>query len=203
MLGIHSRNGIREAIQTMAAVGMEGKTPAIFNAEVTAVDIATRTCTVVSSSLGADTEFANVQLMAESADGLLYVPKVGSAVLVADPKVLDPYVLLWSELDQILYVIGNTSFKVVDGLTTFNGGELGGLLKIVPTLSAINAMQNDINKLKVDLLALNATLTALGGTPITGTAWSGAFTGAQLATYGAQLLTVTTRSDIEDTKVKH
>lgn len=184
---------IYEGLMTIAKRAQGGSAGA-FSAEVLSVDLPTRSCAVLSISGKEQVEYPNVWLMPEVADGILYVPKVGSTVIVENNKDLQPYVAMWSELDQILYVVANTVFSMTDGLTKFNKGELGGLVNVEPLVSKINALENLVN-------ALLNTVTAF--TPAGTLADAAGLKAAILAGLGTGIPNITVRMDIEDTAVAH
>lgn len=173
-----------------------------FSAEVLSVDIANRTCSVRGISDETGTEYPNVWLMPEVADGLLYVPKVGSTVIVENNASLQPYVVMWSELDKVLYIVNNTTLSITDGLTQFNKGDFGGILKVDPSVKAWNDTQKDINNLKLAMAAFQAAAAATTTTPVTGTSLAG-FISSAFSTYNSQTLTLTAKTDVEDKAVTH
>ena len=165
-----------------------------FSAEVTAVDIPNRSCTVMSISDTTETEYPNVWLMPEVNDGILYVPTIGSTVIVENNKNLQPYIVMWSQIDQVLYVVNQTTFSVTDGLTQFNKGENDGLVNIKPLVQKINALENLLNDLITKYNSHTHILTLTSGT---GTA------APTVTLEGGTISPITEQSDIEDTAVKH
>lgn len=115
------------------------------------------------------------KLMAETGDGVLIKPTVGSTVLITYATYTDAYVLLMSDVDEV----------------SFKGTENGGLVKVIQLIDVINDIQNKVNEL---ISTFNSHTHTSGGsgspttpptTPISGT------------------LTITNRSDVENTAVKH
>ena len=167
-----------------------------FSAEVLAVDLSTRSCSVRSISSSAQVDYNGVRLMPQDCDGILYVPKEGSVVIVENAKNMQPYVVMWSELDEILYVVGGTTLRLTPAGLALDGDSFGGLIKVEPLVAKLNALEKEINALKAKFAAWSpvggdggaALKTILSATP---PIW----TTPPMAT--------TTREDIENTKVKH
>ena len=147
----------------------------IVPAVVKSRDIAKLTCIV---ELLDETEIPEVRLKAAIedvtiTDGLVQIPKVDSTVLIGmignDPNTWT--VLMYSKVDEVVL---------------FNGSN-GGLPKIVPLVSKINAIENKVN----DLIShINTHSHAAHGSPPT-------------VSYSGGNLMTTMRSDLENTKVKH
>lgn len=171
-----------------------GNTADVFSAEVTAVDIATRSCSVTSISSEVEMDYETVWLMAQVADGVLYVPKIGSTVIVGNNSSLQPFVMAWTELDQIMYVVGESTYKMTDGLIQFNDGDNDGLVNVKPLVDKLNAIENLINNLKTAVTAV-----VIAGTVADG----GAVKAGILAGLGAGITPITKKADLEDTKVTH
>lgn len=188
-MSINSR--IRNAL--VALVQQVGGGSNVFSAEVTAVDVDTRSCTVTSISDEVETEYTNVWLMPEIADGILYVPKVGSTVIIGNNADLQPYVLMWSELEKILWVADGTPIQMdKDGVKLF-GDNYDGLVKVADLTTKLNNLENLVNDLITKYNMHTHILTLTVGT---GTA-------APTTTTETDTLTPTTQSEIENTKVKH
>lgn len=184
---------ILQGLLTIAKMA-NGASMAAFSAEVTHVDVKTRSCTVTSISNEVETEYTNVWLMPEIADGLLYVPKKGSTVIAENNANLQPYISMWSELDQVLYVVANTAFSMTDGLTKFNEGTNDGLVNVKPLVQKINALENLVNTL------LNAVTAFV---PAGSLADAAGLQAAILIGLGSGINPITQQADIEDTKVTH
>lgn len=197
---------IREAIKLLAKT--DGETTALI-CTVDNVDKEARTvdCSPINES--APLLGVNLQANQGSDSGLCVFPKVGSFVVVgfvADGAA--GVVLLCDEIESAEIVIGDTSALIsATGLTvkvadasakldktavTFNGGSLGGLVKVVELTQRLNLIENDINVLK-SIFAGWAPVSQDGGAALKTavTAWS------------TQTLTPTTRTDYENDKVKH
>jgi hypothetical protein len=185
-------------VRIWSADGMQA-----FSAEVLSVDVATRSCSVRSISSETEMEYPEVWLMPEKVDGILYVPKVGSTVIVENNANLQPYIGMWSKIDQILYVVGGSTIKMLPSGIELDGDSFGGLLKVTPSVQAWNDLQTDINNLKVIFAALAAAApTTFTTAPGLQDAFAAAFAAA-IASYSAAPLTPTTAAMVENTKVQH
>jgi hypothetical protein len=203
-----SNAAIRRAIETLAGVKGEDKV-AMVAAEVISVDEAARTCNVeVITGIG-QTEIENVQLMASIDDGLLLIPAIGSTIIVSYSAFNQPFVSLFSELSKVLLVAGEnnasiqidesgvlleiaeTKLLISDGLTKFNEGDLGGLVKVIDLTNKLNALENKVNSI---ISAFNSHTHILTLSTGTGTA-------APTSSPVSGTLTPTNRADIENDKI--
>lgn len=190
---------IAESIQILA--GTYGKFPIqVMVCEVTDVSASERTCTV--QPLSDNLQPFPAQLMADIDDGVLILPTVGSTVKIMLSELITPTVIQFSQVDEILLVGGGSAVKVYDNGVELQGYEYGGLMKVTPSVNAWNDLQNDVNTLKVQLLALTSAITSIGAIPVLGTVLGAAFTTA-LASYCASILPLTIETQIENPKVKH
>ena len=188
----------------LVAATNEGKTVTVFAGEVTAVDEGKRVCSVLSTSLVTDMLYENVNFMPSVSDGVMFVPKVGSDVVVVDPKNVNPYIIMWSEIDRVQFIVNDTVLNIEDGLTTFNDGAFAGLVKVVPLTSALNKLEDDVTMLKSLLSGvLSAIAAAAGGPPaaVTNASLNAFF--SPLTPYTTSAVPLTTQASIEDTKVVH
>ena len=192
-------SSVAESIQILA--GTYGISPVqVMTCEVKSVSSSERTCTVLP--LTDNLEPFAAQLMADIQDGLLILPTVGSTVKIMLSEIITPTVIQYSAIDEILIVSGGAAIKVYDSGVELQGTDFGGLMKVTPSVKAWNDLQNDVNMLKVQLLALSNALTLTGSTPLTGTSMGSALSTA-LASYWSSLLPITTKPQIENPKVKH
>ncbi len=190
---------IAESIQILA--GTYGKFPIqVMVCDVTDVSASERTCTV--QPLSDNLQPFPAQLMADIDDGVLILPTVGSTVKIMLSELITPTVIQFSQVDEILLVGGGSAVKVYDSGVELQGDEYGGLMKVTPSVKAWNDLQNDVNMLKVQLLALTSAITSIGAIPVLGTVLGAAFTTA-LGTYCASILPLTIETQIENSKVKH
>jgi len=187
------RDGIIQIVKS-AHLGSTNDANACFTAEVLDVDIKARTCSVMGISSQVQMEYTGVWLMPQIDDGILYVPTVGSTVIVGNNENLQPYILMFSQLDQILYVVNATTFSMTDGLTKFNKGDNDGLVNIKPLVTKINNLEKLVNDLTNKYNAHTHILTLTSGS---GTA---AITTSQET---GSISPLTAQSDLEDTTVTH
>ncbi|MBD5230329.1 MAG: hypothetical protein HDS69_09920 [Bacteroidales bacterium] len=195
------RNIIRQLAQP------DGETVALV-CTVDAVDKSTRT--IDCSPINESAPLLGVNLQAnQGADfGLCLFPEIGSFVVVgfiADGSA--GVVLLTEKIESAEIVIADTS-AVMDAngvhietgdisahldknAVTFNGGSLGGLVKVEDLTKRLNLIENDINNLK-NIFASWVVAPQDGGAALktAATSWAG----VQLST--------TRRNDYENIKVK-
>jgi hypothetical protein len=135
-----------------------------------------------------ESTFNNVPLkvLVGSQASVIEIPAVGSNVLMTfrDGNIQRYQMLFIDQVDRLLITCQS---KV-----QFNQGQLGGIVKVIPLTTALNAGQNDTNDLK--------TLIA-GWTPVPND--GGASLKAILATWYNDQLTVTEQSTIEDSTILH
>lgn len=192
-------SSVAELVQQLA--GTYGISPVqVMTCEVTAVSSIERTCTVLP--LTDNLESFAAQLMADIDDGLLILPTVGSTVKIMLSEIITPTVIQYSAIDEILIVSGGAAIKIYSSGVELQGTDFGGVMKVTPSVKAWNDLQNDVNTLKTQLLALSNALTLTGSTPLTGTSMGSALSTA-LASYWSSLLAITTEPQIENPKVKH
>jgi hypothetical protein len=201
---------IVESIQRISGTQLSDKT-LIYSATVDRVDLAARTCTVTTLSSQGEMTIEGVQLMASIDDGLLLVPVIDSTVIVTYTTFNKPFISLFSAIEKAVLIVGdnnvsfemdnlgilleiaNTKLSVKDGITQFNDGSLGGLVKIIDLTMKLNNLENKVNAL---LSAFNTHTHILTLTSGTGTA-------APTTSPVTGTLTPTVRGDIEDTKITH
>lgn len=168
-----SDRAIIEAIQTITGTQLTDKVLSL-EATVDSVDEKTRTCNVTAVSGKSEISIPDVRLMASVDDGMLLIPVIDSNVTVIVSTYGDPYISSFSELERIIFM----------------GGDLGGLVKLLPLLEKINNIEKDINILK-NIFANWTPIAGDGGLALktAATAWTG------------QRITETLRKDIENTNI--
>lgn len=195
------RNIIRQLAQP------DGETVALV-CTVDEVDKTARTIDCTPINEGAPLLGVNLQANQEADFGLCLFPEKGSYVVVgfvADGAA--GVVLLTEKIESAEIVIADTSAVLdADGCRIntanmsahinkediiFNGGSLGGLVKIEDLTKRLNLIENDINKLK----------TAMSGWTPAPQDGGAALKSAAASWAGAQL-TTTKRGDYENTKIK-
>lgn len=131
------------------------------------------TCTPIDGS----PDFYDVRLQTSEADGLLFVPVVGSVVTISLLNKNVAYVSQYSALESI----------------KFRDGGFGGLVKVISLTEKLNNLENDINALK----------TVFESTWIVSPNDGGAALKAAVAAWAGQQITPTQRLDIENDKITH
>ena len=200
---------IIESIQRIAGTQLADKV-AIYSATVDSVDLASRTCNVTTLSSQGEMTIEGVQLMASVDDGILFVPAIDSTVIVTYTTFNKPFISLFSAIDKVVLIVGennvsfemdnlgilleiaNTKLSFKDGLTQFNDGALGGLVKVIDLTTKLNNLENKVNSL----------LSAFGSHTHILTLSSGTGTAAPTTTPVPPNLTPTVRGDIENEKIK-
>jgi hypothetical protein len=139
-----------------------------------------------------------VKVLIGSRASIYEIPVVDTGCLVTfrDGDMQRPQIFSFNEVDQYFIDVNNMKINIAEELdidadqTVFNGGGLGGLVKLTPSLQAFNSLQNDINELKA---AFNAWVVI----PNDG----GAGLKASSAAWAASDVPVTTQAQIENTKI--
>lgn len=145
----------------------------ILFAEVESVDMDERTCTVIPISGSSDAKIEGVSLSIDRNDGEIKKPKVGSTVGVATSKNIDPFVIAWSDIDEII----------------LKGGNYNGLVKVKELTEKLNNLENAFNQ---HLALYNAHTHPV----------SGAVTLIPAA-IDTNVLVNTTQTEIENKTIKH
>ncbi len=195
------RNIIRQLAQP------DGETVALV-CTVDAIDKAARTVDCSPINEGAPLLGVNLQANQGADFGLCLFPEKDSYVVVGFVADGDAGVVLLTEkIESAEIVIGGTSVVMdADGCRIdtekmsahinrdniiFNGGDLGGLVRVEDITKRLNLIEKDINKLK----------TAMSGwTPVPQD--GGAALKAAAASWAGSQLTPTKRGDYENTKIK-
>ena len=163
-------------------------------AKVTAVDLQNFSVDVEPVGEMAEVFDARLRAALESSDaGLILIPKVGSTVLITaiNNNWNSAFMSLPSELDKILVKVENSTAEISAEEIKFNGGSLGGLVKV-------KELQAQLNKTNAVVQALMQTLITWVPVPSDGgaalkTAMQGALTGKAVGDF----------SNIENSKITH
>lgn len=190
----HSENASRDikyAIEFFAGkLGL--KDTKFMTANVDEVQEADRTisCSIVLGET--NMKLTGVNLQSEPNDGFILIPALNTDVLICMMADNSAYVLLCNDIDKIICVIDNQNSYIFDSNGfVWNGGNNGGLVKVIELTQKVNNLEALVNNL---LTTLKTTTIPL--------APSGTYPFAPLyAAYNT--LTPTQRSDIEDTLIKH
>ena len=132
--------------------------------------------TIDAEPINGKADFLDVKLMSENKDGVLFVPKEGSIVIVEQTSNDTAYVTMFGEVDSIKLM----------------SGENKGLVKISELVQKINVIENDINNLKT---AFNSWVAV----PNDG----GAALKLASTSWFSQQLTPTQIDDLENKKITH
>ncbi len=160
---------------------------------VKSVNEAARTCVCLPQGGYMQAPISDALLMASVDDGIFYIPSLDSTVLVLLSKFAQPCVVMFSCLTKILYTVGGSQLKVIDGTIQLNDGSLGGLAKIAALTQKLNNLENLLNGL---IAKYNAHTHILALTTGTGTA-------APTITNETNTILPTQQSEIENTTVTH
>ena len=158
-------------------------TVSLVTGTVDSVDEGNGTCNVTALSGSASTNINNVELQTTIADGVLFIPVVGSEVKVLMSKYTTPFIVQFSDIDK-MYISGN--------LIQFNDGGFGGLVKVAKLTDKLNKLENDLNVLK-------SALAAWVPVPMDG----GAALKVVTASWYGNHIVPTIRAEIENKNVKH
>ena len=161
---------IREAIRLIAEQGDER----MILATVSDVNDNDRTCTC--TPINGDAEILEVRLQTTVSVGVYLKPAEGSLVLVCMANETLGFVVLTSELEEVIYF----------------DGSLGGLIKINELVSKVNTIENKINQIisTFNTHVHSGVTTGAGSSAITPTTISGTLTNTVVA-------------DLENGKIKH
>lgn len=201
-----------------ALFGSREDEAATFYATVTAVDEATRTCTVEAEDIPYDDVLLHAVADAEK-KGFCFVPAVGSTVLVSRIGGSNElYVSMFSEVEKVLLTIGDKVTATLDAekleyqndrvtLTAtadkveinadeivLNGGEHKGLVKI-------EELQKNLDSIKQFVEGMHAALPAAFAAVGAAMAANGAL--GKTAYDGAMAGKVIMLEEMENDKVKH
>jgi hypothetical protein len=187
-----SHRNIIEAIQKISGT-KQTDAVSYVPCTVNSVNIAARTCNCTPQGDQYQASFSNVLLMASVDDGILYIPAIGSTVVVTYSKFNPPFICLYSSIDKILYTVGSSILQVIDGTVQFNDGSFGGLTKVEVLTQKLNNLENLLNELIGFYNAHTHTVTVGGSSGIA----------TATPTTENTTLTPTQQSDIENTSIIH
>lgn len=199
---------LKEAIRVLAMSGAELYCKICT---VDSVDVEARTvdCTPIDES--APLVGVNLQASQDSSVGVVLFPAVGSYVIVAFITPAVAAVVLCDKIDKAQLSIGktqitvdaevvdtslgDTSFRITSEGVQFNGGKLGGLLKIEQLTEKFNELIRAFNT--------HTHTIPVGGVPVTGTAAAQSNPAPVEVPAVTQAMPEVKASDYEDAKVKH
>lgn len=168
-------------------------TPVLKACIVTAVDRTSRSIDCEPLDESAPILGCSLQGDQEGEEGFLLLPKVGSYVIVGLVDGQDTgAVLLTDTLEALELKIGDKTLHFTSEGIVFNGGDLGGLIKVEELTTKLNTIERDINSLKQAI----STWTPI---PSDG----GAALKAAITSWAGKQLQQSRRGDYEDPNVKH
>ncbi|CAB4126255.1 hypothetical protein UFOVP153_58 [uncultured Caudovirales phage] len=152
-----SDRGIITAIQKIAGTFQEDKVRLLVG---TVESIQGNTCTCLindQSSLG------GINLQAGVCDGVLSIPSIGSTVVIMLSTQINPFVVLYSDIDKAYIQVGIASIEMLpDGSITLNDGTDGGLVKGDPLVEKLNNLENKVNELITTFNAHTHNVISIG-----------------------------------------
>jgi len=179
-----SSQEIIRAIQDIVGIHTDDKVSLVM-AEVNSVSITDRTANITTIS-GKESVVYDVNLQAVPSDGILVSPTIGSTVYVLSSKYTTPFIVQYSDIDQIYYTLTHIELT---GKANLNGDNYGGLIKIQELVDKINTLENKVNELQTwsGTLTISTVTGDLQGAPFT----------------PVEPITPTQKADIENTTIKH
>lgn len=178
------RQRLKTAVQLLAGTHLWDKNGYLF-CTVDSVDEVGQVCDCTPIGGDATTQIPAVKLTSEKNDGLLIIPVVGSTVAVMLSQKSEPFVALFSDINKFILIAST--------LIQFNGGEFGGLVKVVELTQKINALENLVNELivKYNTHVHPGVTVGAGSTLVTATQEAGS------------IAPITQKADIENTSITH
>jgi len=147
------------------------------------VDEDRRVCDFTPVGDEADRFDVRLQSVISETAGMVLIPKKNSIIGVTFLNRTAGFVSLTSTLEKIL---------IDTDLTQFNGGDNGGLINIDDLITKQNIIEKDLNTVK-------AAISSWIPVPNDG----GAALKVALTSWFSDILTLTVKQDLEDTKVTH
>ncbi len=159
------------------------------------VDETKYSCDVLPTGMGDPIKGVMLHSVLSNANGLIQVPADNSDVIIASVDGAGEYAIMkCSDLTKILVVIGGIKMTIESGGVQLNDGSLGGLVKVIDLTTKLNNLETKLNNM-VDAWHSFATAYTPGGPVASGLPSS--------VTDVSGDLILTTRTDIEDTKMTH
>jgi len=128
-------NEIAENIKKLAGTVHLKDKPDLYYATVNTDDpynVAARTCNVTLISGRSGINITSASLMPEVNDGILILPSPGSTVVIAKVANGNPFVLMFSQIDKVLIIAGDTELSLdgttSPGTTTISQGDMNIVL---------------------------------------------------------------------------
>jgi hypothetical protein len=169
-----SDRSIAESVRYLAGTHQKDEVT-VIDATVNSVDMASRTCEVTAVSGSAGNIITGVRLMPSVDDGVLIIPTDGSTVTVAFSVFIDPVIIGYSGFDNM----------------ALNGGEFGGLAKVVILTQKLNNLEKLLNDLIVKYNAHVHPVVSVGSPT------------GPVSVLETGTLTPTEQAEIENTTITH
>jgi hypothetical protein len=187
-MGAKERKHIADAIRNL------GKADAyeIYSGDVHSVN---ETDLTIDVALNETVMVSNVQLKATIAgdQGFYVIPKNGSHVKIVRLDGGVNYSLLQaSDIDKLVFKIGNATFVADENKIMMNGGNHHGMVKVSELTQKLNDLENKVNELIGICKSMTVALAPSGTYPL-GTNFFAS----------VQNLQTTSQNDIENPNVKH
>ena len=178
-------------VEALSRVTNSGKELYSIIGKVIKIDDKKRTCVIEPRNGSANIYGVRLQSGLSGVNGLCIFPVLDSYVVVTFLNKSAAYVALCGEIEKLILVIDKMTFEFSKDGFVFNGGDLGGLIKV-------DELTTQINKNTAAINALQKTINAWIPVPSDGgailkTALMAAFVNLQLANL----------NNIEDEKIKH
>lgn len=163
------------------------------------------TCAATPESGIATTPITGILLSAvPCSNGFILVPAVGSNVILAITTRNDVYVLMTSEVDQLIFYRDNNDgtfqkFTIDSSGITMGDGSFGGLVKLVDTSNPSNGLLTRINAIESFIKTLQTAINTWVPNPGDG----GAALKTALTTWLGSTAPSTNRGMLENTKIVH
>ena len=181
------RNKIREGLKEFMSSDL------VFPATVKSIDEDACTIDVVTAE-GMDIFEVKLRAVKTEKYGCVVFPKKDTTVQICRISDDNDFLMLHAdEVEKIYWKIEDMTKEVTKDGFIYNGGDNDGIVKVNPLTDDINSIKDDINMLK------NIFKTAWIVAPQDG----GAALKAAAASWAAQQLQQTNKSDLENTKIKH
>jgi hypothetical protein len=164
----------------------------IYVGNVESIDENNLTCKV---KLNLEVSIPDVRLKAtiDGDKGFYVLPKKGSQVIVGELEGGVDYCLLQaSEIDKVIFKIGNITFEADKDKIVMNGGNNYGMVKVKELTQKMNAIETKLNNLISLCKAQKVTLAPSGTFDLGGTFFA-----------AIQKINTTQQSDLENDKVQH
>lgn len=183
---------IQESIRVLANTGGEAHCKIC---QVIALDSDARTIDCMPIDDGAPLLGVNLQANQGSKYGVVIYPTVGSYVVVSFIGVAVAVVIVTDQIDKIEMQIGGTTIEATDQGVVFNGGELGGLIKV-------RALTEKLNTL-IDAFNAHTHSIPTGAVAVTGSATAQANPAPVVVPVISLKHQKVSVSDYENDKIKH